>query len=59
MRLLEFYNVFPDEQTCKLELIKNRLEESVICKKCGSRQHYWKSKESNGKNASLGTYINK
>ena len=30
MRLLEFYNVFPDEQTCKLEFIKNRLEEGVI-----------------------------
>ena len=44
MRLLEFYNVFPDEQTCKLEFIKNRLEEGVICKKCGSRQHYWKKK---------------
>ncbi len=48
MGLLEFYNVFPDEQTCKLENIKNRLQEGVICKKCGSKPLFEKEKRTMG-----------
>ena len=43
MKLLEFTEHFPDEQSCK-EAFKNyRLKQGITCRKCGSTSHYWKS----------------
>jgi hypothetical protein len=42
MNLFDFIKKFPDEDSCK-EYFKNlRMKEGVICKKCGSKEHYWK-----------------
>jgi len=46
MKLIEFFNQFPDEQSCISRFKAYREQEGVICKKCGHRDHYWlKSKE--------------
>lgn len=42
MRLLEFNNHYPDEESCKAEFKKYREQEGITCKKCGSTTHYWK-----------------
>ncbi|MEA1981229.1 MAG: hypothetical protein U9N54_09675 [candidate division Zixibacteria bacterium] len=44
MKLSDFYKCFPEESTCCLILrdIRQR-ENSIICKKCGSIEHYWKN----------------
>lgn len=42
MKLSEFYKVFPDESTCGHILRCIRETQGVICKKCGSIEHYWK-----------------
>jgi hypothetical protein len=42
MRLLEFNNHYPDEESCKAEFKKYREQEGVHCKKCGGTSHYWK-----------------
>ena len=42
MKLSEFYKYFPDESTCCQILRCIREQEGVICKKCGSVEHYWK-----------------
>ena len=42
MILSEFYNYFPDESICRQILRCIREQEGVICKKCGSIEHYWK-----------------
>jgi hypothetical protein len=46
MKLIEFFNQFPDEQSCVSTFKKYREQEGVVCKKCGNKEHYWlKSKE--------------
>jgi len=42
MKLSEFYKCFPDESTCCQILRCIREAHGVICKKCGSVEHYWK-----------------
>lgn len=44
MRILEFFKRFPDEESCKQEFIKFRLDQGVKCKRCKSSNHYWKKK---------------
>jgi len=43
MNLLNFISQFPDEDSCKLKLKASRDKEGVICRHCGSKDHYWKS----------------
>jgi transposase-like zinc ribbon protein len=46
MKLIEFFNQYPDEQSCISSFKACREQEGVICKKCGNRDHYWlKSKK--------------
>jgi len=42
MKFYDFYKYFPDESTCIQILLNIREEEGIICKKCGSVEHYWK-----------------
>lgn len=41
MNILRFTELFPDEESCKQHLKEQREKEGVICKKCGSTEHYW------------------
>jgi transposase-like protein len=44
MKLLEFFDHYPDEQSCKAAFKARRMQEGVVCKKCGNNAHYWKKK---------------
>jgi len=42
----EFYNLFPDEQSCRTHLRISRESAGIVCKKCRCSHHYWlKAKE--------------
>lgn len=41
MNLISFIGSFPDEQTCRDRFKEFRDAEGVICRKCGSNEHYW------------------
>lgn len=41
MKLIEFCEKFPDEQTCRDSFKMARLKEGVKCRNCGHTQHYW------------------
>lgn len=41
MNLLKFAKQFPDEKSCKLFVKNYREKEGVMCRKCGSKEHYW------------------
>lgn len=43
MNLLNFIGQYPDEDSCKLKLKAIRDKEGVVCRHCGSKDHYWKS----------------
>lgn len=43
MNLLNFIGQYPDEDSCKLKLKAIRDNEGVVCRHCGSKDHYWKS----------------
>lgn len=43
MNLLNFVDQFPDEASCKLKWKEFRDRQGVVCPKCGSKEHYWKS----------------
>jgi len=45
MTVLEFINVFPDEQSCRQDFKEKREKEGVYCKKCGCTKHYWLAKK--------------
>ena len=46
MRNTEFYSTFSDEQACRDHFKSMRDRQGVVCKKCGSQEHYWlKSKK--------------
>jgi len=46
MKLLDFFNKYPTENSCKSAFKRCREEEGVICKKCYHKEHYWlKSKK--------------
>jgi transposase-like protein len=42
MKLIEFNKSFPDELSCKKHFKAYRDQMGVVCKKCGSTDHYWK-----------------
>jgi hypothetical protein len=41
MTILEFQSLFPTEESCKIDFKEKREQEGIICKKCGSKKHYW------------------
>lgn len=41
MTVLEFVDMFPDEQSCRDDFKVKREKEGVICKKCQNVDHYW------------------
>lgn len=41
MKLLEFVDQFPDEESCRIKFREYREKEGVVCKKCGHTEHYW------------------
>lgn len=41
MNLLQFLEVFPDENSCKHHFKSQRENQGVFCKKCGGDKHYW------------------
>jgi hypothetical protein len=43
MNLLNFVSQFPDESSCKAKWKAYRDHQGVVCPKCGSKAHYWKS----------------
>ena len=40
MNLIKLVESFPDEQTCRNKFKKIRDAEGVICRRCGSKEHY-------------------
>lgn len=42
MNLLNFVSQFLDEDSCKLRIKSIRDKEGVVCRHCGSNEHYWK-----------------
>lgn len=43
MKLLEFNKYFPDEDTCKTKFRELRMQQGIVCPKCGCTHHYWKA----------------
>jgi transposase-like protein len=41
MNLINFVDDFPDEASCKQRFKEIRDKTGVICRKCGSQEHYW------------------
>jgi hypothetical protein len=41
MNFIEFAKHYPDENSCKAIVKSFREKEGVICRKCGSKDHYW------------------
>jgi anaerobic ribonucleoside-triphosphate reductase len=41
MNLIKFIESFPDESSCRIKLKEFRDKQGVICRKCGSKDHYW------------------
>jgi transposase-like protein len=41
MRVLDFFDRFSDEQSCRDHFRANREKTGVSCKKCDGTQHYW------------------
>ena len=42
MKLIEFIEKFPNEQSCREAFREYRLKIGVKCRKCGHTEHYWK-----------------
>lgn len=42
MRLIDFMQVFPDEESCGRKLREYREAQGVVCPHCGGKEHYWK-----------------
>lgn len=41
MKLIEFINRFPDEQSCKDSFRNYRQQTGITCRKCNGTSHYW------------------
>lgn len=41
MNLIKFIESFPDESSCRIKFKEFRDKQGVICRKCGSNEHYW------------------
>lgn len=46
MKLIDFSKEFPDEDACRLRFKQVRDKEGVVCKGCGSKEHYWLASKS-------------
>jgi len=44
MKILKFFENYPDEMSCKLAYKAKREAHGIVCKKCGSDSHKWKKK---------------
>ena len=44
MKLLDFYKIYPTENSCKKEFKIYREQEGIVCNKCKNTTHYWKKK---------------
>ena len=42
MNLLNFNEIYPNEESCKLKFKEIRDKQGVICSHCGCKEHYWK-----------------
>lgn len=42
MKMLEFFETYPNEESCKEAFKQMRVKEGVKCKRCGNTAHYWK-----------------
>jgi transposase-like protein len=42
MKFKDFFEIYPDEEACRLKIREIREKEGVVCKKCKSKEHYWK-----------------
>ena len=42
MRLIEFINSFPDEESCKEKFKEYRETVGIVCQRCQNREHYRK-----------------
>jgi hypothetical protein len=41
MKLVDFINKFPNENSCKEHFVKQRIAKGVQYKKCNHMEHYW------------------
>ncbi len=41
MKILSFSKRFPNEESCRKYLKEKREADGIVCKKCGSKKHYW------------------
>lgn len=41
MKLINFSEVFPTEESCKLHFKAVREKQGIVCAKCGCKKHYW------------------
>ena len=46
MKILEFANHFPDEESCRAHFKQLRITKGVTCKRCGGINHYWLNSKS-------------
>ena len=42
MNLLNFNEIYPNEESCKLKFKEIRDKQGVVCSHCGCKEHYWK-----------------
>jgi transposase-like protein len=43
MKFKDFFEMFPNEEACRLKIKEIREKEGVVCKKCNCKEHYWKN----------------
>ena len=43
MKLIDFMQEFPNEESCENKLREYREKQGVVCPKCGCTEHYWKN----------------
>src|ERR1039458_3554137 len=41
MKILEFSNIYPTEESCVEYLRKTKESKGIMCNRCGSSKHYW------------------
>ena len=46
MNILDFYKIYPDEESCKIKFKESRDKQGIVCKKCSYTSHYWKKDRS-------------
>jgi len=42
MDLVNFFERFPNEESCRQDFKNKREQAGVVCKKCFGKEHYWK-----------------